>query len=350
MDEIISLLKPDDIKIWQKRIEFCAQLEDKSAAVFTDSLQQNDRDEIHSVLGIEIVNNNGKLEMIIPDSIVYENLISLYLWSLEIQATRKSVIALIHSQISPLSNLMKINTAIRNHLPIDILIASGEEPYSICNLQPCFLGCRGDSLFLVVRQPEDNEIRLYYLSSVHEIILNEKQKSFAPVELDYSDIFKNSFLLESGEKELIRFQIKFEEEIAGELCRIPVNESQRIEQEFPDGSIVFSFYASSIPDVISWVWKFGSLAEIVAPIEAVKYMKFLLFNVNNLYNETNLEFYISKSKYKTGISCPLKLWHEFRVKKKTVKSTEENQQNLDFLFNSILIGFEIGRASCRERV
>lgn len=26
MQEMISLLKPDDIKIWQKRIEFCAQI------------------------------------------------------------------------------------------------------------------------------------------------------------------------------------------------------------------------------------------------------------------------------------------------------------------------------------
>lgn len=176
--------------------------------------------------------------------------------------------------------LIKLLEAIKDSRVISLkYYKSGE--YSRRDLEPYGLTSKHNNWYLVGYCRKSLSQKTFRLDLIDEVnVLTER--FYHPDDFSLKDYFKDSWGIFSDD-DLMKIVVKVSPEIAYRFNLIKYHPSQKIDQQFPDGSLNVSYYARGINEFLGWMLQWADYVEIIEPAELRVEMKQKLKRVLSKY-------------------------------------------------------------------
>lgn len=156
-----------------------------------------------------------------------------------------------------------VNRAVLEHRTIDIRYASAKGEVLGRRIDPYHVWFMGGTIYIVAHCHERKELRLFVLDRIESAHITDDRFE-VPQDFSMDEFTKGRFRVMDGEPVIVK--IRFDKRVSYYIRERSWHPTQVI-AEVEGGGITLTMHVEGLAEVKSWVLSFGSLAEVLAPVE-----------------------------------------------------------------------------------
>lgn len=147
-------------------------------------------------------------------------------------------------------------------LRIEYTKISGETSTRV--IEPLGMICKRNVWYLVAREPQNGEYRTFRVDQISDVCIRTGDKFKYPEDFSLHEYYGESWGVFRND-EVQKVRLKFSPDVARRVTNLRYHESQRVEAEEPDGSVILSFTVCGLIELTTWVLQWGKEVEVLEP-------------------------------------------------------------------------------------